>query len=473
VKSIGLLFIAMVIAALLLSGPACMAAGPAQVVTGSQKKINLEVGKSAIVRASRPVVRVSLAAPEIADYLLLSPTQVYLTGKQSGVTNLTLWQDQEKILAVYDIEVAPDLSRLKSKLQQLLPEEKDLRVRASHDALTLSGTVTNTASLAQAVALAEAYNTKDRPLINLVQVAGTHQVMLEVRVAEMSRALTRRLSINFVVRSGGSIGTSLLGGLGTINQFTGGRSGSLLLDFTQNINALFHIAGGSLSWTTFLDALKDEGLIKILAEPTLITLSGQTASFLAGGEFPVPVPQERDTVTIEWKKYGVELTFTPTVLSDKKINMKVHPKVSELDFSTAVNLFAYSVPGLTTREVSTVIELADGQSFAIAGLLQDSIRENVRKFPFLGDLPVLGPLFRSSEFLRKESELIVIVTAHLVKPLDVARQKLPTDGYVAPNDTEFYLMGLTRGRGGSGASSLFSGSGKRGLEGEFGHALPQ
>jgi pilus assembly protein CpaC len=151
----------------------------------------------------------------------------------------------------------------------------------------------------------------------------------------------------------------------------------------------------------------------------------------------------------------------------------VNPEVSELDFTTAVNILGTSVPGLTKRRVSTVIELADGQSFAIAGLLHDSIRENVRKFPFLGDLPVLGPLFRSSEFQRKETELVVIVTAHLVKPLEMARQKLPTDGYVAPNDTEFYLMGLTQGRGGSGASSLFSGSGKRGLEGEFGHALPQ
>ncbi len=474
-RNLAVFFLTAIVSVLLLMwGSSCLAAGPAPVVTGSQKKINLEVGKSVIVRASKPVTRVSLAAPNIADYVLLSPTQVYLTGKASGVTNLTLWQDQEKILAVYDIEVSPDVSSLKGKLHQVLPEEKDIRVFTSHDALTLAGTVSNTVSLAQAVALAEAYTGKDKKLINLLQVAGTHQVMLEVRVAEMARSISKRLTINFVAASGGSIGTSLLGNLATVRTFTGGpKTGQLELDFSQAINALFHIAGGGVSWTTFVDALKDEGLTKVLAEPTLITLSGQTASFLAGGEFPVPVPQGLGTVAIDYKSFGVGLSFTPTVLSDKKINLKVNPEVSELDFSTAINVAGTAVPGLTTRRVSTVIELGDGQSFAIAGLLQDSIRESIRKFPYLGDIPILGPLFRSSSFQRNETELIVIVTPHLVKPLDMATQKLPTDNFVAPDDTEFYLLGLTQGRSGTRAPAPYSSSARSGLEGEFGHALPQ
>jgi pilus assembly protein CpaC len=463
-KSLVVFFLTTIVSILLLiEVSTCMAAGPAQVVTGSQRKINLEVGKSVIVRASRPVTRVSLADPNVADYVLLSPTQVYLTGKGSGVTNLTLWQDQEKVLAVYDIEVAPDVSSIKAKFHQILPEEKDIRVHTSHDALTLAGTVTSTVSLAQAVALAEAYTGKDKRLINLLQVAGTHQVMLEVRVAEMSRSISRSLTINFNAVSGGSFGTSVLGNLADNNG----------LAASQAINAIFRIATGPITWTTFIDALKDEGLTKVLAEPTLITLSGQTASFLAGGEFPVPVPQGLGTVAIDYKSFGVGLSFTPTVLSDKKINLKVNPEVSQLDFTTAINVSGVSVPGLTTRRVSTVIELADGQSFAIAGLLQDNVRESIRKFPLLGDVPVLGPLFRSSSFQRNETELIVIVTVHLVKPLDVARQKLPIDGFIPPNDTEFYLLGLTQGRSGAGAPAPYSSSGRRGLEGEFGHALPQ
>jgi pilus assembly protein CpaC len=240
---------------------------------------------------------------------------------------------------------------------------------------------------------------------------------------------------------------------------------------SDSINAIFRFLSSDTTWTVFIDALKEEGLLKVLAEPTLITLSGKTANFLAGGEFPIPVPQSSGsggtTITIEYKPFGVGLNFTPTVLSNKKINMLVAPEVSDLDFSNALTTSGFVVPSITTRRVSTVIELADGQSFAIAGLLKDNVRQSVSKFPLLGDIPVLGALFRSTSFEKNESELIVIVTAHLVKPLDMAKQTLPTDAYVEPSDLEFYLLGSMEGRG---KPNPVKGSG---LEGQFGHILPK
>ena len=217
-----------------------------------------------------------------------------------------------------------------------------------------------------------------------------------------------------------------------------------------------------------------------MAEPTLITLSGRQASFLAGGEYPIPVPQASygaAIVTIQYKPFGVALNFTPTVLSSGKISMLVAPEVSDLDFTQAVAIQGYLVPSLTTRRVSTTVELADGQSFAIAGLLKDEIREDVRKYPLLGDIPILGALFRSTNFQRNETELIIIVTPHLVKPVDMARQTLPTDSFVVPNDFEWYLLGTLEGTGRTTNPSPSSGPPaslirRGGMEGDFGHIMP-
>ena len=226
-----------------------------------------------------------------------------------------------------------------------------------------------------------------------------------------------------------------------------------------------------------MDALKQEGLLKVLAEPTLITMSGRKANFLAGGEYPIPVPQSGAggfvTITIDYKPYGVALNFTPTVLDGNKINMQVAPEVSELDFSKAVTISGYIVPAVTTRRVSTVIELGDGQSFAIAGLLANNTREVINKFPLLGDIPILGVLFRSTEFQKNETELIIIVTPHLVKPMDLAKQTLPTDQYIEPDDFEWYLMGKLEGEEKKNSSQ--PGPPSAGvdkdlkLEGKFGH----
>jgi pilus assembly protein CpaC len=454
----------------------CWAEGPPRITleTTSPQRLSLTVGKSIIIQSPDPVKRVSLVSPEIADAMVLTTRQIYVTGKAPGITSLTLWGVDNKVIAFLDLEISPDISRLKEMLHRILPDEKDIKVSTTHDHITLSGTISSSTNLANVLALAGPYAPLDEEkkpkIINLLEVAGVHQVMLEVRVSEISRSLLRRLGINFnyISSSGNNLGLSLLNRLTTLPATGFPSSG---IGVSEAVNAIVRFLSHDMTWTVFIDALKEEGLLKILAEPTLITLSGKTANFLAGGEFPIPIPQTTGaggaTITIEYKPFGIGLNFTPTVLSNKKINMLVAPEVSELDFSNALTTSGFVVPAITTRRVSTVIELADGQSFAIAGLLKDDVREIVSKFPLLGDIPMLGALFRSTSFRRNETELIVIVTPHLVKPLDMTKQTLPTDSYVEPDDFEFYLLGNLEGKG---KVKPTKGSG---LEGNFGHIIPK
>ncbi|MEA3385814.1 MAG: type II and III secretion system protein family protein [Thermodesulfobacteriota bacterium] len=453
--------------------------------TQEPRKLQLVSGKTIILRSHKPVTRISVGIPMIAGIKLLTPYEMLITGNLTGTTNLILWQGK-KVSAVYDLDVVYDISRLKQKLQEILPNEPDLHVIATQDTLTLSGMVSSTANLSQAVALAESYagyviktkkketKTKNkgteenvevewareaRKVCNLVQVAGVHQVMLEVRVAEMSKSLTNRLGIDFIYSRGFDLGISSLGGLFRMEEPEIHWS-------SDNVKALFRFSNGSVTWTGLVDALKEDGLVRVLAEPTLVALSGQTASFLAGGEFPV-LFSEDDGISVEYKPFGVSLSFSPTVLSENKISIKVAPEVSEIDYSIGVSYLGYVVPGLTTRRASTIVELADGQSFAIAGLLDERIRDKISKFPLLGDVPVLGALFRSREFRKNETELIIVITPHLVKPLDLAKQTLPTDFYIEPDDMELYILGLMQGREKNRPSTV-----REELDGDFGHVMP-
>jgi pilus assembly protein CpaC len=458
----------------------CAAADPAHSVnTTAAEKLDLAVGKSIVVQNKAPVRRVSIAAPEIADAVVLSPRQIYLTGKSPGVTNMTLWSEADRVTAVFDVEVGPDVASLKTKLHQMFPGEKDVHVMATHDGITLAGSVSGAARMAQVVAFAGTYAPLDKTgkprLTNMLEVSGIQQVMLEVRVSEMSRSLARNLGINFnaISASGRQFGLSLLDGLTSL---PAGGFPTNPLQVSSNVNGALRFLGNGATWTVFIDALKENGLLRVLAEPTLITLSGKSASFLAGGEFPIPVPQGGagiNTITIQYKPFGVGLNFTPTVLADGRINMIVAPEVSELDFTSAVSFQGFIIPGLTTRRVSTTVELGDGQSFAIAGLIRENMREDIKKFPLLGDLPVLGPLFRSSSFVRNETELVVIVTPHLVKPLDLAKQTLPTDAFGEADDFEFYVEGKMEGKQkGKKSPALPRAIRKGGLEGDFGYIVP-
>jgi pilus assembly protein CpaC len=368
-----------------------------------------------------------------------------------------VWHNKETI-SLYTLDVSFDLSRLKQKLNSMFPEEKELRISAAHETITLSGRVSSTAVLSEIMSVAKSYAAEDK-ITNLVQVGGVHQVMLEVRVAEMSRSLFNKFGINLQYVTAGAhdnfVGQTL---------YSASNFGETGLD--GFLGRLF-LSEGRESLTGVIDILKAEGLVHVLAEPNLIALSGQTAEFLAGGEFPVPEDSGDDGIDIEWKEFGVNLAFTPRVLSGNKINLTMSPEVSELDYSSGVELAGIRVPGLTTRRATTTVELSDGQSFAIAGLLQNNIQNSLEKTPWLGDIPVLGNLFKSKSYQKKETELVIIATPHLVQPLDMADQTLPTDFYREPSDAEFYILGAMQGRKPK-HTDMFGR-----FDGQFGHALPE
>jgi len=366
-----------------------------------------------------------------------------------------------------------------------MENEKEINVIATNNAINLYGKVSSAVNLSRALAVAESYAPKDK-VNNLLEVGGIHQIMLEVKIAEMSRSIGKQLGINLgrFNESTGEFAVTTLGGFLIPGQPiplnnkeitpTGFEKINGIAGFiSPAVNAMFrtkkrfNFENGDITWSAFIDALKEDGLVKILAEPNLIALSGQTASFLAGGEFPIPVPDD-DGITIEYKKYGVGLSFTPSVTEKEKIGIKVHASVSELDFTTAVQFSGYVVPGVTTREASTTIELGDGQSFAIAGLLSESVKENVQKYPFLGDIPMLGILFKSTSFQKNETELVIIVTPRFVKPINAETQPVPTDFYTEPDDAEIFFN-LKQPAGSSMDKSM--GKGMEGtLDGPFGHA---
>jgi pilus assembly protein CpaC len=438
-----------------------LATGAIELQTLETNKLTLVSGKSIVLRSTSPVSRVSIADPGVADFLILSANEIYITGKAMGTTNFTLWQDK-KLVAIYDLEVNYDLSQLKQQMHDILPGEQALQIIGTNDSITLSGKISNAVNLSQAVALAQSYAPEGK-VNNFVEVGGVHQVMLEVRIAEMSRSLKRRLGINFSGSTGDQFAVSLLGGLANVNA---DNLASIIPG--SAVNSLFRFEQGNWTWTGLMEMLHENGLLKILAEPTLTALSGQSANFLAGGEFPVPVPQGLGTVAIEYKPFGVGLVFTPTVLSQEKISIQVNPEVSELDFSTAAVIEGFVTPGITTRRASTTVELGDGQSFAIAGLLSDTVLADIQKFPILGDLPIIGPLFQSKAFIKRETELVIIVTPRLVKPLQVAKVTVPTDFFVEPSATEFYLFGQIEG---NVKDQPVTDSGA--LDGEFGYSMPE
>ena len=480
----GTVAIGLAVVLLVFSARAWAADDVKQDVTEPQR-LELVVDKAFVLPIPEPVresdqVRVTIASPEIADFLFIPsmhkgvrPKYVYIKGKKPGMTNMTLWIG-ERVVAVYDLEVTYGVLRLKQNLHEILPDEKDIRVFATHDSVVLSGTVSSEENLSEVLALARAM-TAEQQIVNLMQVSGVHQVMLEVTIAEVSRSVVKSLGINFNwVNSKGEFFIGVIGALAgwrdsDVNQGSGAEEGGQFYPGgpvganTASANAAFRFNAPYGQVTGIVDFLKGNGLIKILAEPNLIALSGQTASFLAGGEFPIPQVDRFGNTGVIYRPFGIELAFTPTVLNEDRISIKVAPAVSDLDYSISTNISGANVPGLSTRKAQTIVELGDGQSFAIAGLLKENAREAVQKYPILGDLPILGALFSSKTFQTQETELLILVTPHLVKPLDVASQPLPTDYYIYPDDAEFYLWGIL----GKSKGSVPAENG--GLDGEFGH----
>jgi pilus assembly protein CpaC len=411
--------------------------------------IRLRVGHSKVLRVPFAITRISVADPEVADIVLTSDREIYINGLAPGVTNISLWGKGRFTTATVTVEA--DVSLLKEKLHQVLPKEK-IGVETASDSVVLSGEVSGPVAQQTAIALALPFagGKKDK-VVNVMHVGGIQQVMLEVRVAEIDRTIGNRININFNIQtsSNNNFGISTLDQMTSvtdlIRSFAGTTFTQALASGTSAPNAIAGWKAGSTLWTMFFNILKSNNLGRILAEPNLVTTSGNEASFLAGGEFPVPVPQQFQTITIEWKKFGVGLVFTPTVLDNEKISMKVAPEVSQLDFTTTITFSGLVIPSINTRRMSSLVEVKDGQTFAVAGLLQDLDVNIVNKFPILGDLPILGPLFRSVNFQKKQTELVILVTPHLVRPVTATAARLPTDKWVDPNDFQTYFLGWQQG----------------------------
>ena len=406
--------------------------GSVDVVASSGQSLELEVSKGRLIRLDRPAATVFVADPEIANIQVKSPSLIYLLGKKPGQTTLYAVDSKERVLANIDITVTHNMVRLRSILDELHPGS-GVRVASINGTLVLDGTVPSASDAEDMRRLAAVFAGDEKNVINRLGVAAPNQVNLRVRVAEVSRGVDKQLGFNWSIL--GSIGGFSLG-LATANSFAGSVTQHTLSVGTK-------IAGWDFN--TVIDALEQEGLVTVLAEPNLTALSGETASFLAGGEFPILVPDSNGSVTIEFKKFGVSLAFTPTLLGRDRVNLHVRPEVSQLSTTNSVTLSSYVVPSLTTRRAETTVELGSGQSFAIAGLLQNNVTHDISKFPGLGDVPVIGGLFKSDRFQRDESELVIIVTPYIVKPVSNNKLSLPTDGFVPPHDIErIFTGGLNR-----------------------------
>ena len=423
---------------------------------GAVKNLALETGQNRLLLLSEPIGRVSVADPKIADLKVITPTQLLLTSRGVGSTDLTLWNKRDEALVIA-LLVTRNLDRLRSQLLEFFPTEK-ISVSAAGDLIVLSGEVSDVRIPERAQEVAQLHADK---IANLIHVVGNQQVQLEVKFAEVSRNGLRELGLNVFHQDAGG-------------RFVGGMTApSVPADQFFNIPGTGTAAkppvqspaiGGGFSlffsglpnfpFSAILTALESSGLAKLLAEPTLVALSGQEAKFLVGGEFPIPMSTGLGQVAVQWKKFGIILNFTPTVISDGALHLKLQAEVSDVDAARSVTIGGFSIPGLTSRQSETTVRLADGQSFAIAGLLSDRVRSNVNRIPFLGDLPIIGALFRSISYQRDESELLVVVTAHLARPVSPHdAPKLPTDNEQNdPNDIQLFLFG-SMGGGGQASSA--------------------
>ena len=411
--------------------------------------LRVAVDRAAVVESGTPFAEISIANPAIADISTLSDRTVYVLGKAPGRTSLTLLDAEGRLIANAEVVVSPDLTEFKERLGQILPGEP-IEVRSASDGIVLSGRVSSITKLDRALELAQLY-APDR-VSNLMVVGGTQQVMLKVRFAEMQRSVRKQLAAGLSARAdGGSDGISIGTGRGALVPGRGvGAPGSTALNVAPEAAGAIALSVGSSSaaLSLLIDALETRGAVRTLAEPNLSALSGQAANFLAGGEYPVPVAQEEDVVTIEFKPFGIELEFVPRVVDGDVINLELAAAVSSIDPSVSVTQGGFAVDAFRRRETSTTVEMRDGESFAIAGLLSDDFQDTVSKVPFLGDLPILGTLFRSTSYQRDQTELVVIVSAHLVSPVRGDAYVLPTDRVRPPTERELFLYGRTEGTGG-------------------------
>lgn len=402
-----------------------------------EQQINIEVSKGTIVRFKKAVNNIFIADPTIADIQVKSPTLAYVFGKRQGQTSLYAITENDEIIYEGEVSVSHNLGNFETALKSVMPNAR-IKIENYEGILILSGHVKNPEQAEEARRMAAQFIGEDSTIINKLQIATPVQVNLRVRIAEVGRETMKQLGFNWQGLLSTSGGTTLgiaqgRNFLGAPNPITGGTN-----FITDGNNFFGGLPIGNLDINFMIDALEEEGVISVLAEPNLTTLSGEEASFLAGGEYPVPIFQ-REGISIQYKEFGVSLNFTPTVLDNGRINIHLSPEVSQLTSSGAITVQGLNIPALSTRKVETTIELGSGQSFAIAGLISNNGVHDITKFPWLADIPILGALFRSSKFTRQESELVIIVTPYIVEPSSEARMRLPTDNFRFPSDKERYM----------------------------------
>ena len=463
--------------------------------------LRVPIFKSKIVTLDRDAARVSVGNPEIADILILRANRMYFLGKDLGTTNVLVWDKNDRLIGSVALEVTHDIDSLKFKLHEIMPQEP-IEVHTVQRSIILKGRVSNVENMDAAMRLAEGFlktvdiddpagggekiRRSDGKVINMMHIGGAQQVMLELKVAEMARRELKRINAQFNAIgigdnhwtlggvNGGATFPDLIAptsvtsvdGAGniitrsgdTISALSTGNPWGPAVDvfqpddmFIENQGAFASFMSETFLFNSALDIAKENGMAKVLAEPTLTTLTGSTASFNSGGEFPIPVPRGDNGITIEFKEFGVNLDFTPIVLGSGNINVNLDVEVSEVSTNNTVGIntmetnASFIIPSVVTRKASSMVELKDGQTMGIAGLINENMREIVTKFPGLGDVPVLGALFRSQEYVNNESELVIMVTPRLAKPMNPEDVKLPTDAFIEPSDVDFYLFGRLEG----------------------------
>jgi len=453
--------------------------------------------KSGVIRLEKKAKKISVGNPGIADIVILRSNELYLIGKALGSTNIAVWDSSGQVFASFAVEVTHDLESLKVRLHELLPDE-EIEVRSAQEKIILDGQVSSLVRLGAAVEIAQSFlpecmktkpgkgfssettvqegeqsvaECKEGSVVNLMEVGGAQQVMLEVKVAEMARDVVRRLDSKVNIMgfgekalagafTGGASFPNLLTPDGLVQPILTGLSpfGPPLTLFQPNTptsssnGTFFSVLSGDFFMNAVFDITKENGLAKILAEPTLTTTSGQQAEFLSGGEFPIPVPGTFGQTTIEFKDFGVGVKFVPVVLDSDRISLKLNISVTELTDANNVRVSVpeaesvFIIPALTKRSAQSSVELFNGQTIGIAGLIDEKTRAIYDKLPAAGDIPLLGTLFRSQEFRSGQTELVIFVTPHLAKPIAKNRIKLPTDAFIPPSDLEFYLLGRMEAR---------------------------
>jgi pilus assembly protein CpaC len=416
--------------------------------------INVLVGQSRVINFDRPIGRFSISNPDIAEAVMVRPDQVLVNGKAFGQVNFIAWEKSDNKFIVFDVFVRANLSLIDSQIRALFPRD-DIRLSQANGSVVLSGTVSDPATAAQADSVVQAAGFKTVNMLGS-PVKNAMQVQLQIRVAEVSKAKLRDLGASFAYQgSPGAGGFISGGGPGSLSDIAGG-----VLNTTFNSAANVFLMGGNT--LQMIHAMQNNGALRALAEPNLIAMDGQVASFLAGGEFPIPVIQSgggNNSVTIQFKEYGVRLNFKPTIIDEDHIRLELEPEVSTIDFANGVRFQGFVVPALRTRRARTGVELRDGQSFALAGLLDNSETRNLSKVPVIGDIPIIGNLFKSTQFQKNETELVFIVTADLVKPVN--RDDLPTMRGIDGLKNGSPLGIEPKGEGISGASGFSTGSGQQ------------